>query len=57
MTPRTVRVAVKGFVVVEVEANDDAQAIERAVEEVERRMTTIPTDEVQADPWNSEVEK
>lgn len=56
MTPRTVRVAVHGFVTVEVEANDDAQAIERAVEEVERRMTTIPTDEVQADPWNSEVE-
>lgn len=57
MTPRTVRVAVKGFVTVEVEANDDAQAIERAVEEVERRMTTIPTDEVQADPWASEVER
>lgn len=55
MTPRTVRVAVKGFVTVEVEANDDAQAIERAVA-VFNAMDEIKADEVQADPWNSEVE-
>ena len=52
-----IRDLVERDLTVEVEANDDAQAIERAVEEVERRMTTIPTDEVQADPWASEVEK
>ena len=56
MNAYTGKGAVKGFVTVEVEAKDEAEAIAQAVEAVDL-MRTVRNDEIQTDQWASEVEK